>query len=1574
MVLQEPRRTRLVYDRERAERDACGVGFIATTRRETGKVLPMAIEALRRLAHRGGIAADGATGDGAGFMTQIPHAFFMRELARLGCGVPLREGELGVGMFFVPREGAAYPQLQALVAQLAPAEELEVLAWRDVPVRPEALGQYAARSRPHICQVFVRRPAVDDALAFERRLYRFRKKLDRAMAEAQLGGYVVSLSGRTITYKGLLRATQVADFFPDLTDPDYRTSFALFHQRYSTNTAPAWRRVQPFRFLAHNGEINTITGNANWMAAREATLECAALGDVDLRPVLEPGNSDSGMLDNALELLTLAGRDVRHAMMMLVPEVWERISGLDPARRDFYRYHSTLVEPWDGPAAIVFTDGRWVGATLDRNGLRPMRYLLTEDGFVIAGSEVGIVSVEPQRVIERGRLGPGQMLAVDVEEGRVMHDAEIKAEFSARQPYGEWVRRHMVTVPRSGAAAGHASANGHRPEPVEIDEAQLTQQQLAFGYTSEEIIVTLRPMAEDGKEPNGSMGDDTALAVLSYHPRPLYHYFKQRFAEVTNPAIDHLRERMVFSLRTLLGPRDNLLAERPEAAALIELPGPVLLRPEMEALEAVAARDPRFRLVRLDTVFPVAGGPEELEKAVRRLQREAEAAVDGGASLLVLSDRKVGPEYAPIPALMAVGAVHHHLIRAGKRMRASIIVESGEPREIHHICTLLGYGAAAVYPYLALDTVASLRFKEAGITPAIAQERFRKAAEEGLLKVMSKMGISTLDSYMGAQIFEAVGLADEVIETCFPGTPSVVQGNGFRHIAEIVLTWHAKAFPTAGKLETYGFYKPRKGGEHHDFTPETARKLHEAVGLKGSGNGSPSREAYNEWARMVNAVPSQLRSALRFRSDRTPIPVDEVEPVEAIVKRFSTAQMSLGALSPEAHEVLAIAMNRIGARSGSGEGGEDPARYGTERNSAVKQVASGRFGVTPAYLASAAEIQIKIAQGSKPGEGGQIPGDKVTPLIARLRKTTPGVALISPPPHHDIYSIEDLAQLIYDLKAANPGAEISVKLVAQTGVGTIAAGVAKGGADVIVISGHSGGTGSSPLNSIKNAGLPWEIGLAETQQALLDNGLRHLVGLRVDGGIKTGWDVVMAALLGADEYSFGTAAMIAEGCVMARVCHNNTCPAGVATQRPDLRQKFVGKPENVIAFMHLVAQEVREILASLGYRSLDEIIGRTDLLEQVYDGHPAFARLDLAPLLGVPEGCEDRPRRRMAVRNDLLAPIGGNPPFPPQANGALSLGAHSPAASLAPSFLVASPLAVSRPSATAAGGLNGSSGRPSDPAEPANSQDGLWGDTALITAAMPAIAHGKDVEIELPIANSDRAVGATLSFTIARQFGDDGLRQGSFHAIFRGSAGQSFGAFLPPGVRFTLIGEANDYVGKGLAGGEIVVRPFEGTPRPHEQVIVGNTVLYGATGGTFFACGRAGERFAVRNSGCLAVVEGTGDHPCEYMTGGTVVILGPTGHNVAAGMTGGELFIYDETGHLAERINPELVLFGPTHEQDGERLRAILLQHLERTGSPKARLLLADWRATLARFVTVTPRAMREKVSLWELREETRTS
>lgn len=1498
-----PKRTRLLYDPAQAERDACGVGFIAQTHGDDARVPPMTIAALKRLVHRGVVAADRATGDGAGVMTQIPHKFFERVLRELGCNAPLEKGDVGVGVFFVSQAAEAKAQLQATVEQAASAEGVEVLAWRPVPVRPEALGDYAAKTRPDIWQLFLRRPARDDGLAFERRLYRLRRRILRAWDVAGLDAYVVSLSGRTVVYKGLLMADQVDAFYPDLTDPDFRTAFAVFHQRYSTNTTPTWRRAQPFRLLAHNGEINTILGNARWMAAREAALRCEALGDVDLRPVLERGGSDSGMLDNALELLTLAGRDVRHAVMMLMPEAWEGVSGQDAAVRAFYRYHSALMEPWDGPAAIAFSDGRWVGAALDRNGLRPLRYLRTGDGLVVAGSEAGMVPVDPRTVVERGKLGPGQMIAVDVEEGRFLHNGEIKAEISTRRPYGEWVQQQAVVLRRAAAApvsveaapeaAPPRPAAGRSGEPAaEPDEEHLTRRQLAFGYSSEELVVILRPMAVDGKEPTGSMGDDTALAVLSSQPRPLYHYFKQRFAEVTNPPIDHLRERLVFSLRVLLGARDNLLAERPEAAALVELEGPVLLPGDMAALEQLAGQDDRFKLVRLDAVFPVAGGPGELVRAIVRLQQEAEDAVDRGAALLVLSDRSVDAAHAPIPALMAVGAVHHHLIRAGKRMQASLIVESGEPREVHHIAALLGYGAAAVYPYLALESVAAMRFKEPGLTPAVALQRYRKAAEDGLLKVMSRMGISTLDSYTGAQVFEAVGLDGEIIDLCFPGTPSAVRGSGFAQIAQIVLAWHAKAYPTPGKLETYGFFKPRKGGEHHDFTPETAKKLHEAVGLgEDPARTDPAarRRAYKEWTRLVNAQPSQLRSALAFRSDRSPIPLEQVEPAASIVRRFSTAQMSLGALSPEAHETLAIAMNRIGARSGSGEGNEDSSRFGTERNSAVKQVASGRFGVTPAYLASAAEIQIKIAQGSKPGEGGQIPADKVTPLIARLRNTVPGIALISPPPHHDIYSIEDLAQLIYDLKAANPQAEISVKLVAQTGVGTIAAGVAKGGADIIVISGHAGGTGASPLNSIKNAGLPWEIGLAETQQALLANNLRHRVGLRVDGGLKTGRDIVIAALLGADEYSFGTAAMISEGCVMARVCHTNNCPVGVASQRPELRRKFVGRPENVTEFMLHVAEDVREILAELGYGTLGEVIGRTDLLRQLRSGHPAYARLDLTPLLGIPPGCEQRPRRRLPARRR----------------------------------------------------------------EPGMREH----DAELIARAEPAIAEGRNVKVELPIDTADRAVGATLAYAIARKFGAAGLTKGSFHAVFRGSAGQSFGAFLPKGVRFTLIGEANDYVGKGLAGGEIDIRPFAGTVyAPHEHVIIGNTVLYGATGGMLFAAGRAGERFAVRNSGCTAVVEGVGDHGCEYMTGGTVVILGPTGYNLAAGMTGGELFVLDEGGDLAERTNTELVRLAPVAGPAAARLRGLLAQHVERTGSAKARALLAHWPAALPSFVHVRPK------------------
>ncbi|PZN07561.1 MAG: glutamate synthase subunit alpha, partial [Bacillota bacterium] len=1296
------------------EHDACGVGFVATlSGRPDPTLLAVGLEALRRLRHRGGVAADGRTGDGAGVMTEIPRRLLARELASRGVRLPA-EDDFALAACFFPTAPEAERRAQRLLEEACRQQGLAVLAWRPVPVDLDALGPIAAASRPALWHaVIVRGPRVAPGLAFDRALYLARRAFERrAAAFVQREGrdgapaagpapaglrkpYIASMSSRTVVYKGLVMAGDLDRFYRDLRDPDFATRFVIFHQRYSTNTTPTWERAQPFRLLGHNGEINTLQGNVNGIAAREPWLrvpDWPELAPAAVAPVIDPEGSDSAMLDNVLELLVLAGRDPLHALLMLVPEAWEKVADLPPALRDFYRFHACLTEPWDGPAALIFSDGRWVGARLDRNGLRPLRYTVLKSGLVVAASEAGVLDAEPADVEEHGKLGPGQMIAVDLATGRFLRDGEVKAEVAARRPYGQWVRQIVRypdepgaedAAPASGGtgpgagpagdgAAGACPAGGSagvagtdRREAADPCPGALASAPLpplaAFGWTREELTVIVRPMVESGKEPDGSMGDDTPHAVLSLVHRPLHHYFRQRFAQVTNPPIDHLREELVFSLTVRLGRQPNILVEEPAQARVIELPGPVLTAEQMAWLRRLGrlARTPGIRLAELPILFP-ATGPDALEPALEQLCRRAEAAVDAGSSVLVLTDRGVDADHAPIPALLAVGAVHHHLLRVGKRALASLVVESGEPRDVHHFATLVGYGAAAVHPYLALAVA-----RELG--GADGEANFIRAVEGGLKKVMSKMGISTVDAYQGAQIFEAIGLDPALVERCFTGTPCQVGGNGLRELGEDVLYWHRQAFAAAPAREAgrggpsrgaagssgeepatgrrrgtttgsgarepaaagdgladtaadgYGFFKFKKDGELHEFSPEVVRALHDAVRARPGvldGDFLATYEHYRRFSRLVHdRPPSQLRDLLDFRSDRAPIPVEEVEPIEAIVRRFSTGAMSVGALSPEAHENLAIAMNRLGARSNSGEGGEDPARYGTERNSAVKQVASGRFGVTPAYLASAVEIQIKMAQGSKPGEGGQIPGHKVTELIARLRHTVPGVPLISPPPHHDIYSIEDLAQLIYDLKQANPEALISVKLVAETGVGIIAAGVAKGYADIVVISGHSGGTGSSPLSSIKHAGLPWELGLVETQAMLVATGLRGRVTVRVDGGLKTGRDVLVAALLGADEYSFGTSALVAEGCVMARACHTNTCPVGIATQAERLRQRFPGTPEHVMNYFLFMAQEVRELLAGLGYRSLDEVIGRADLLVQRPSPLPRAERIDLGRLL-----------------------------------------------------------------------------------------------------------------------------------------------------------------------------------------------------------------------------------------------------------------------------------------------------------------------------------------------------------------------
>jgi glutamate synthase (ferredoxin) len=1333
---------------------------------------------------------------------------------------------------------------------------------------------------------------------FEQSLYLARKTFERA-ARTQYGAYVPSFSSRTIVYKGLCLAQQLPEFYADLRDPDYAVALTVFHQRYSTNTLPTWQRAQPFRVLCHNGEINTLQGNVAWMKAREPRLDLPGFGNPDglLRPVIDADGSDSAMLDNAVEVLMHGGREVHHAVTMLVPPAWEKLPDLPEAVRDFYAYHACLTEPWDGPAALVFTDGATVGAALDRNGLRPCRYLVTGDGLVAAASEAGAVPVEPERIVLRGKLGPGQLLSVDTSRGLVLENAALKLDLAARQPYGHWIRTHLRTSPELPIP----NLKSQIPNPksqisnLKLSEGGLQstlQQQAAFGYTNEELVMVIRPMAEDGVEALGSMGDDTSPAVLSDKPRPLFGYFRQRFAEVTNPPIDPLREQLVMSLKVRLGARGNFLAETPEQARLLELDSPFLTDEQLAALKA----DPGLRAVTLSTLFRVADGPAGLEQALDRVCAQAETAARSGAQLLVLSDRGVSARHTFIPSLLAVSAVHHHLLRAGLRTQVDLIAESGEPREVHHFACLLGYGAAALNPYLALTTASGLK-RPHSQSPTT---HYLHAAEHGLLKIMSKMGISTVDAYCGAQIFEVVGLRSAVVDAYFTGSASHLGGIGLADIAAIVLRWHETAFTPDGQptLDSPGFYKFKRSGEMHAFSPAIVHALHTAVKFPGALNGR-SRDgyaAYKRYSELQQArTPVDVRDLLEFSpltpGDREASPEarrSAVEPSASIARRFSTAAMSHGALSVEAHQTMTIAMNRLGALSNSGEGGEDPARYRTEANDRVKQVASARFGVTPAYLVHADELQIKMAQGSKPGEGGQLPGHKVTAEIAAIRHATPGITLISPPPHHDIYSIEDLAQLIYDLRQVNPRADISVKLVAQAGVGTIAAGVAKAGADVILISGNSGGTGASPLSSIKYAGIPWELGLTEAQYVLVENGLRGRVRLRADGGLRTGRDVVMAALLGADEFSFGTAAVVAEGCLMARACHMNTCPVGIATQSPELRAKFDATPEQVMAFMFYVAEEVREILASLDLGSVAEAVGRVELLRQ----KPGLTPLDLSRLLLVPPG--DGPRRYVGEPNPV------------------------PADSPLNERLIADGLSL-----IAEG--NGPS----------------------------AISHQP-----YAISNRDRTFGARLAGEVARTHGDAGLPPDDAVSVHLcGSAGQSFGAFGVPGLNLTLHGEANDYVGKGLAGGRIVIQlPTPRSESVQPPVLAGNTVLYGATGGELFIAGRAGERFAVRNSGAVAVVEGVGDHGCEYMTGGLVVVLGPIGYNFAAGMTGGVAYIYDEGGRAEARLNPQLVGATSLSADDSECVREWVGRHAQWTGSAVAQSLLSDWNSASTRFLKVAPK------------------
>src|SRR6266545_4991285 len=1508
-----PARRARLYDARLHERDACGIGFVADLHgRPSRAMVERALCGLERLRHRGAVAADARTGDGAGLLLPIDQEFY----AAPGGG----NGRLGLAMAFLPADRDQAKAAMVAIERALAAEGLELERWRTVPVDPEALGDQARASMPAIEQAVFRAPGVDDEEA-ERRCLRAGR---RAVTDAHTAGaplYLASCSTRTVTYKALCAADQLAAFYADLADERLRAPFTVFHQRYSTNTTPSWERAQPFRFLCHNGEINTLEGNRAWMRAREGSLGAAALAGPDgadpeelLRPVLDPGGSDSAMLDNAVELLVRGGRDVRHALAMLVPAAVEHDPRASRELRDFYRYHACLTEPWDGPAGLVFTDGRLVGATLDRNGLRPLRYEVCEDGLVVCASEVGAIDLAGHGAVRRGRLGPGQMLCVDPnarrasathssmgdrpDEGdmRAAHarpafagaglqtDEDIKRALASSRPWSRWLATHLRE-----ASSG---------EPMPAPEEDLTAAQVAFGFTRELISTVLRPMATGGKEPTASMGDDTPPAPLAATLRPVSHFLRQRFAQVTNPPIDHLRERHVLSRRTLLGPRAALLAELPGAASLVELETFLLTPdgverlldatglPRDEAGQAgpvsghAAGGEPgavlAFTARALDASWPVDDGPAGLRAACRRLGDEAEAAVRDGAGLLVVRDQAGGDGSgrAPVPALLAIGAVQHRLVRAGLATRASLVADTCEPVDAHHAAALLGYGAGAICPRLGLATAAGLT--KDGDTAA-AQARYLHAVEEGVFKVMSKMGISTLDSYRGAQIFEAVG---------------------FDELGADVLARHAAAGAEAARLDNPGWFKHRPGGEYHATNPEVMQALHHTVRedaeMRGSKRGAHllqqavkggTFERYQHFAKVVNERrPAALRDLLEMEPAGPPVPLDEVEPAEGILRRFSTAAMSLGSLSPEAHESLAIALNRVGGRSNSGEGGEDPARLGTERGSAIKQVASGRFGVTPEYLASAVELQIKIAQGSKPGEGGQLPGHKVSRYIAKLRHTQPGVALISPPPHHDIYSIEDLAQLVFDLKQANASADVTVKLVAEAGVGTVAAGVVKSLADVVTISGTDGGTGASPLSSIKHGGAPWELGLAETQQALVANDLRSRCRVRVDGGLKTGRDVLLAALLGADEFGFGTAALLAEGCLMVRTCHQDNCPVGIATQRPDLRAKFSGTPEMVVHYLEYVAQEVRELLAGLGLRSLDEAVGRVDLLAQRTTGDPRADRLDLTPLLAAGE------------------------PGAPRA------------------FVAPAP--IQRPRSA-------------------------LGDR-VFEEAMPGLIRGDLVHLSYPIANTDRSVGARLGVAVGAAFGSR-PPAGRARIEFEGTAGQSFGAFLAPGIDLRLTGAVNDYAGKGMGGGRMVVRgPADDAGDP---VLIGNTALYGATRGELFCAGRAGERFAVRNSGATAVVEGVGDHGGEYMTGGSVIVLGPVGRNLGAGMTGGELFLYDPDGSALERLNDELVLPHRPDEIELVFLRELVSAHAELTGSAVAAALLEDWEQAATAFWRVAPRA-----------------
>jgi len=1481
-----------LYDPQN-EHDSCGVGFVVNIKgNKSHKIIRDALTILINLNHRGACGCEANTGDGAGILMQLPHSFFKEVCRKEKIKLPA-EGNYGVAMVFLPRDGNERRTCEKMFENIVVEEGQKFLGWRIVPTDNKTLGDTAKAGEPVVQQAFIRcDPKLPDQLAFERKLYVIRKRAERTIRYGSVRGghqfYVPSLSSRTLIYKGMLLTEQMDEYFADLKNPAMESALALVHSRFSTNTFPSWDRAHPYRFVAHNGEINTLRGNINWMHARQAMFQSDLFGDdmAKLLPIINTDGSDSAMFDNCLELLVLAGRSLPHAVMMMIPEPWANHATMSDEKKAFYEYHSCLMEPWDGPASIAFTDGKMIGAVLDRNGLRPSRYYVTKDDTVIMASEVGVLDVPPERVLLKGRLQPGRMFLVDTEQGRIVADEEIKQKVSTEQPYREWLNKHMLEL----AAVPDAV---HAPEP---SHHSVLQRQQAFGYTFEDLRIVMAPMARDGVEAVGSMGADTPLAVLSNKPQLLYNYFKQLFAQVTNPPIDCIREELVTSAETTIGSERNLLKPKPTSCNLIELKTPVLTNEEFAKLKYIDHAG--FKSHTLPILFKASGGAAALTKAMDDLCACASGAVEGGANIIILSDRGVDPELAPIPALLAVAGVHHHLIREGTRTRVGLVLESGEPHEVHHFSLLIGYGAGAINPYVAFETLDDMIRQGllTNIKHKDACKNFVKAAVKGVVKVTSKMGISTIQSYRGAQIFEAIGLHPSVIEKYFTGTASRVGGVGLDVLAREVQLRHQHAFPNrqvnGHVLDVGGNYQWRADGELHLFNPQTVHALQKAC-------RSGDYKAFKDYSVQINEQSRKhctLRGLLELKSNQQPIPLDEVEPIEAIFRRFKTGAMSYGSISKEAHETLAIAMNRIQGKSNTGEGGEDPARYipeanGDSKNSAIKQVASARFGVTSHYLVNAQELQIKMAQGAKPGEGGQLPGGKVFPWIAKVRFATPGVGLISPPPHHDIYSIEDLAELIHDLKNANTRARISVKLVAEVGVGTVAAGVAKAHADVVLISGYDGGTGASPQTSIKHAGIPWELGLAETHQTLVLNNLRSRIAVETDGQLKTGRDVVIAALLGAEEFGFATAPLVSLGCIMMRVCHLNTCPVGVATQDPVLRKRFTGDPQHAVNFMRFIATEVRELMAQLGFRKLTDMVGRTDMIEPKEAIEHWKARgLDFTNILYQPKMPDDVGRYCQI----------------PQDHGL----------------------------------------------------DKALDNTTLLEICAPALERGEKIIATLPIKNVNRVVGTIVGSELSRRYGEAGLPDDTIQIKFNGSAGQSFGAFMPRGMTFTLEGDANDYVGKGLSGGKIIVFPPEGsTFVPEENIIIGNVALYGATRGEAYIRGMAGERFGVRNSGVNAVVEAVGDHGCEYMTGGRVVVLGPTGRNFAAGMSGGVAYVLDENGTFPQNCNVQGVALEKLEDAaEIEEVRLMIDRHAKLTRSQRAFKILALWEQMVPKFVKVMPK------------------